>query len=54
MPYRTMNIYFADLNEDAKRRYLEFQKVESEDELNPEVIPIGILDREDEDTEDAG
>jgi len=44
-----MEIYFDDLNEDAKRRYLEFEKAESEDELNHEILPLCILDREEED-----
>jgi len=49
MSYRIMEIYFFDLNEDAKRRYLEFEKVESEDELNHEILPLCILNREEED-----
>ena len=46
---RTMEIYFDDLNNDAKERLLQFENVATEDELNHEFFPLFILEREEED-----
>ena len=42
-------IYFADLHEEAQKRYLEFQKVGDPAELNAEFSPICIVERSDDD-----
>lgn len=44
-------IYFGDLNEDAQKRYLEFEGVGDPAELNAEYSPICILERSDDDDE---
>lgn len=44
----SFQISFSDLNEEAQRRYLEFQSVTSPDELNVEISPIAIIDKEEE------
>jgi hypothetical protein len=41
-------IYFSDLNEEAQRKYLEFQGVEDPAELNAEYSPICVLERSDD------
>lgn len=42
-------IYFSDLNEEAQRRYLEFEGVEDPAELNAEYSPVSVLERSDDD-----
>ena len=42
-------IYFDDLNEDAQKRYLEFEGVDDPAELNTEYSPISVLERSDDD-----
>jgi len=42
-------LYFNDLNDKAKARYLKFQQVSNDSELNHEVEPIAIIDREEDD-----
>lgn len=49
MSIRTMEIYYDDLNENAQARLLVFEGVESPDELNWEISPLCILERENED-----
>lgn len=51
MSTRTFEIYFNDLNDEAKARLLEFEGVESDSELNHEYIPLTILEREVEEDE---
>lgn len=53
MSTRSFEIYYNDLNEDAKRRYLKFQRVEDASELNHEISPLGIIDAEDRDPCDS-
>lgn len=43
----TFEIYFSDLNEEAQKEYLEFQGVESAEELNTDISPIAIIENED-------
>lgn len=45
---RSLEIYFDDLNEAAKKNYLEFKGVESAEDLNTENDPIFVVDHEDE------
>lgn len=42
-------IYFMDLSPEKQKAYLEFQNVKDSKELNPEINPICILEKEDED-----
>jgi len=44
---KSFEIYFQDLNEDAQKRYLEFQGVSDPLDLNPTLAPIAIIDKED-------
>ena len=39
-------LYFNDLNDETKARYLKFQGVASADDLNHEVEPLAILETE--------
>lgn len=48
---RTFEIYFNDLNADAALRLIEFERVESADDLNHEISPLCILEREEEEDE---
>jgi hypothetical protein len=41
-------IYFADLNDEAQKRYLEFEGVDDPSELNAEYSPISVLERDDD------
>ena len=45
---KSFEIMFSDLTEDAKKGYLKFQGVSSADELNWEISPLAIIDKEDE------
>ena len=45
-------IYFHDLNEDARKRYLAFEGVSDPAELNTEYSPLCILERSDDDEAD--
>ena len=49
---RTHEIYFNDLNDEARAEYLKFQQVQDESELNHEIAPLAILEVEDEEDED--
>ena len=44
--YKSFEIYFNDLNAEAQKRYLEFQGVSDESELNHEICPLGTVDLE--------
>ena len=48
MATRTFEIYFHDLNDDCKARYLAFNKVEDASEMNADVSPLAMIDLEDE------
>jgi hypothetical protein len=48
MSTRTFEIYYRDLNDDCKKRYLEFQKVSDASELNEDISPLAMIDVEDE------
>ena len=45
---RTFEIYFHDLNDDCKARYLAFQKVSDASELNADISPLAMIDAEDD------
>jgi len=45
---KTFEIWYEDLSEYAKKNYLEFQGVQNERELNVEIIPLAIIDLEEE------
>ena len=51
---RTFEIFYHDLNEDCKRRFLEFHKVSDPDEMNADISPLAMIEVEDnpEDTEE--
>ena len=49
---RTFELYYNDLNDDAKKRYLNFQRVSDASELNYEISPLAIIDVEDEENKD--
>lgn len=42
----TFEIYFNDLTPEAQKRYLEFQEVTNPEELNPEISPLAIIEKE--------
>jgi hypothetical protein len=44
---RTFEIFYHDLNEDCKRRFLEFNKVSDPDEMNADISPIYTVELED-------
>lgn len=46
MSTKTFEIFFDDLNEGAQFEYLKFEGVDDESELNHEISPLCILDRE--------
>jgi len=48
MSTRTFEIFYRDLNDDCKRRYLEFQRVSDVSELNEDLAPLVMIDVEDE------
>ena len=41
---KQLEIFYDDLNEEAKKKYLDFAGVEIEEELNCEYCPIAILE----------
>lgn len=45
---KIFEIYFSDLTESARRRYLQFMEVEDPSELNVDISPLCIIDKEDE------
>ena len=45
---RTFELFFNDLNDEAKKRYLEFAEVTDASELNHEICPLATIDMEDE------
>jgi len=38
-------IYFDDLNEDAKKRVLEFLRIEKPEDLNFDVFPLTVISK---------
>lgn len=46
MSAKSFEIYYDDLNEGAQKAYLQFEGVDDESELNHEISPLCILDRE--------
>lgn len=44
---KTFEIMFSDLTEEAQKRFLEFQGIDSEKDGNYEVFPITCLEMED-------
>jgi len=49
---RSFELYFNDLSAEAKKKYLKFQRVSDESELNHEISPLAIIDSEDEENVD--
>ena len=49
---KTFEIYFNDLNNDAKKRYLKFTEVPDESDLNHENCPLAIVDLDVEENND--
>jgi len=45
---KTFEIMFSDLNDDAQSEFLKFQGVENESELNHEILPLAIVELEEE------
>lgn len=45
MPH-TFEIYFHNLTPQAQKDYLEFQGVSSPGELNCDILPIAIIEKE--------
>jgi hypothetical protein len=45
---KSFEIWYDDLSDEAKKNYLKFQGVQNERELNAEVIPLAIIDLEEE------
>jgi len=43
-----LEIYFDDLNEDAKRRVLKFLGVKKPEDLNLDVLPLATLPKPEE------
>lgn len=43
---KIFEVYFDDLNEDAKNRYLKFQDCENDSDLNTDISPLFILEIE--------
>jgi hypothetical protein len=48
MATRTFEIYFHDLTDDCKARYLAFHKVSDASEMNADVSPVAMIDVDDE------
>lgn len=46
MSTKSFEIHFDDLNEGAQKAYLQFEGVDDESELNHEISPLCILNRE--------
>lgn len=45
---KKFEIMFSDLNDGAKKKFLEFVECESVSELNTDTIPLAIIELEDE------
>jgi len=45
---KTFEIYFSDLSEQAKVRFLVFEDIDNEQGGNYEFIPLAIIEREEE------
>ena len=48
MAIRTFKIFYSDLSEECKRRYLHFLGVASASELNEDLAPLAVIDVEDD------
>ena len=44
----TFEIYFDDLSEDAKKRFLSFLRLDSSEDINYDVFPIATFEVEEE------
>ena len=42
----TLELYFSDLTPEAQARVLEFYQVESEGDMNWDVVPLATLERD--------
>ena len=42
----TLELYFSDLTPEAQARVLEFYQVESEADMNWDVVPLATLERD--------
>jgi hypothetical protein len=45
---KRFEIMFSDLNDEAKKKFLEFSGCENETQLNTESVPLAIIELEDE------
>ncbi|MBA7628862.1 hypothetical protein ES703_36359 [subsurface metagenome] len=45
---KTFEIMFDDLTEEAQQRFLEFQGLEDQADGNYEVVPVAVVELEDE------
>jgi len=46
---KIFEIYFNDLTDSAQEEYLDLCGVDDESELNHEIVPLAILEMEEED-----
>jgi hypothetical protein len=53
MATRTFEVFYHDLNDDCKARYLAFNKVSDIEEINGDVSPLAMIDLEDMDESEA-
>ena len=44
----TLELYFSDLSPEAQARVLEFYQLESERDMNWDVVPLATLERDEE------
>ena len=40
-----LEIYFDDLNDEAKKKVLEFEKINNQSEANFEIVPLFVLEK---------
>ena len=45
---KTFEVMFDDLSEEAQRRFLEFQGLEDSKDGNYDIVPIAIIELEDD------
>jgi hypothetical protein len=42
----SFEIWYKDLNPEAQKRYLEYNKVEDPEDLNPDLAPLAIIEHD--------
>jgi len=45
---KSFEIYFSDLSPETQKRYLKFQGVSSAEDLNADILPLAIIEVEEE------